>query len=65
MTPTDIWSAMRLLREVARRLQAAAGEAFLARLGGDEFALIVADGEQPAAAAALAERLLATLVDDY
>jgi diguanylate cyclase (GGDEF)-like protein/PAS domain S-box-containing protein len=51
-----------LLREVARRLQAAAGEAFLARLGGDEFAIIVADGAQPAAA--LAERLFATLVDD-
>src|ERR1019366_3711078 len=51
-----------LLREVARRLQAAAGEAFLARLGGDEFAIIVADGAQPAAA--LAELLFATLVDD-
>ena len=54
-----------LLREVARRLQAAAGGAFLARLGGDEFALIVADGAQPAAAAALAERLLAAFVDDF
>jgi diguanylate cyclase (GGDEF)-like protein len=53
-----------LLREVARRLQAAAGEAFLARLGGDEFALIVTDGAQPAAAAVLAERLLAAIVDD-
>ena len=51
-----------LLREVARRLQAAAGEAFLARLGGDEFAIIVADGAQPAAA--LAECLFATLVND-
>ena len=54
-----------LLREVARRLQAAAGGAFLARLGGDEFALIVADGAQPAAAAALAERLLAAFADDF
>ncbi|HLA19904.1 MAG TPA: bifunctional diguanylate cyclase/phosphodiesterase [Pseudolabrys sp.] len=45
--------------EVARRLQAAAGEAFLARLGGDEFSLIVADGAQPATASALAGRLLA------
>ena len=54
-----------LLREVARRLQAAAGGAFLARLGGDEFALIVADGAQPAAAAALAERLLAVFGDDF
>jgi diguanylate cyclase (GGDEF)-like protein len=54
-----------LLREVARRLQAAAAVAFLARIGGDEFTLIVTDGEQPAAAATLAERLLATFVDDF
>jgi diguanylate cyclase (GGDEF)-like protein/PAS domain S-box-containing protein len=54
-----------LLREVARRLQAAAAEAFLARIGGDEFTLIVTDGAQPAAAAALAERLLAAFVDDF
>ena len=51
-----------VLREVARRLQAAAGGAFLARIGGDEFMLIMADGAQPAAAEALADRLLATLV---
>ena len=54
-----------LLREVAHRLQAAAGEAFLARLGGDEFALIAADGTQPAAAAALAERLLDVFAYDF
>ena len=48
-----------LLLEVARRLQATAGEAFLARLGGDEFSLIVADGPQPTTASALADRLLA------
>ena len=54
-----------LLREVARRLQAAAEGAFIARIGGDEFTLIVADGTQPAAAAALAERLLAAFVDDF
>ena len=54
-----------LLREVARRLQAAAAGAFLARIGGDEFTLIVTDGAQPAAAAALAERLLAAFVDDF
>jgi diguanylate cyclase (GGDEF)-like protein/PAS domain S-box-containing protein len=53
-----------VLVEVALRLQAAAEGAFLARIGGDEFMLIVADGAQPAAAAALADRLLATLVDD-
>ena len=50
-----------LLKEVADRLRAAAGSAFLARLGGDEFTLIAAEGEQPAAAAALADRLLAAV----
>jgi len=54
-----------LLREIARRLQVAAGETFLARLGGDEFAVILAEGAQPAGAAVLAERLLATLLDDF
>jgi diguanylate cyclase (GGDEF)-like protein len=54
-----------LLREVARRLQAAAGEAFLARIGGDEFVLIVADGPQPAAASTLADRLLAAFGHDF
>ena len=54
-----------LLREIARRLQAAAGETFLARLGGDEFAVILAEGAQPAGAAVLAERLLAPLLDDF
>jgi diguanylate cyclase (GGDEF)-like protein len=54
-----------LLREVARRLQAVAAGALIARIGGDEFAAIVADGEQPATAAALAERLLAAFVDDF
>jgi diguanylate cyclase (GGDEF)-like protein len=54
-----------LLREVARRLQAAAAGAFLGRIGGDEFTLIVTDGAQPVAAAALAERLLAAFVDDF
>jgi len=53
-----------VLCEVARRLQAAAGGAFLARIGGDEFMLVMADGAQPAAAATLADRLLATLVHD-
>jgi diguanylate cyclase (GGDEF)-like protein/PAS domain S-box-containing protein len=53
-----------LLRGVSRRLEAAAGDAFLGRLGGDEFMLIQADGPQPASAAALAERLLAAVADD-
>ncbi len=50
-----------LLKEVAARLQAACEGAFVARLSGDEFAIICADGPQPAAAAALAERLLHSL----
>jgi diguanylate cyclase (GGDEF)-like protein/PAS domain S-box-containing protein len=53
-----------LLREVAQRLRAVAGDAFLARLGGDEFTLIATDANQPAAAAALAERLQAAFADD-
>jgi diguanylate cyclase (GGDEF)-like protein len=53
-----------VLREVARRLQVAAEGAFLARIGGDEFMLVMVDGAQPAAAATLADRLLATLVHD-
>jgi diguanylate cyclase (GGDEF)-like protein/PAS domain S-box-containing protein len=48
-----------MLRQVAARVQSTIGGAFLARLGGDEFAIIATDGEQPAAAAAMADRLLA------
>ena len=50
-----------LLREVAKRLQAAAGTAFVARLGGDEFAFIVSGGEQPGAAEIASRDLLAAL----
>ena len=39
--------------------------AFLARLGGDEFALIASGGSQPASAHELAERLLASVADDF
>jgi diguanylate cyclase (GGDEF)-like protein len=53
-----------LLCEIASRLRESAQGAFVARLGGDEFALIMADDAQPAAAAALAERLLATAVNN-
>jgi diguanylate cyclase (GGDEF)-like protein/PAS domain S-box-containing protein len=53
-----------LLREVARRLEAACQGAFLARLGGDEFAVITPTGTKPAAAEALAERMLAALDSD-
>jgi diguanylate cyclase (GGDEF)-like protein/PAS domain S-box-containing protein len=54
-----------LLREAARRMQAAAGGTFLARIGGDEFTLVVTDGDQPAAAAKIAERLLAAFEDEF
>jgi diguanylate cyclase (GGDEF)-like protein/PAS domain S-box-containing protein len=54
-----------LLREAARRLETAAEGAFIARIGGDEFTLIVTDGSQPAAAAALAERLLVAFVEAF
>ncbi len=53
-----------LLRALSHRLKAVVGNVFLARLGGDEFMLVQADGAQPAGAAALAERLLATVADD-
>ncbi len=54
-----------LLCEVTRRLQTAAAGAFLARIGGDEFVLIAADGAQPEAGLALAERLLATFTNEF
>lgn len=54
-----------LLREAARRMQAAATGVFLARIGGDEFTLVVTDGAQPAAAAKIAERLLAAFEDEF
>ncbi len=53
----------KLLCEMSRRLQAAAGGAFLARIGGDEFALIV-DGDQPMTAEALADKLVAAAADE-
>jgi diguanylate cyclase (GGDEF)-like protein/PAS domain S-box-containing protein len=51
-----------LLREVARRLRDAAGDAVLARVGGDEFTLVGTAG--PASAGSLAERLLASVAGD-
>ncbi len=52
------------LRGVARRLQEAAGDAFIARVGGDEFNLIVCEDNQPAAAMAMADRILAAFADE-
>jgi diguanylate cyclase (GGDEF)-like protein/PAS domain S-box-containing protein len=51
-----------LLCEVAKRLQAVCGDAFLARLGGDEFTLVCVG--EPAAAEALAGRLLQAVAGD-
>lgn len=53
-----------VLREVACRLKSAAAGAAIFRIGGDEFALILRDGEQPQAAADLAERILETCCGD-
>jgi diguanylate cyclase (GGDEF)-like protein/PAS domain S-box-containing protein len=53
-----------LLREVAQQLRALAGEACLARLGGDEFILITPNGDHPALAEILAERLHSAVVAD-
>jgi diguanylate cyclase (GGDEF)-like protein len=57
--------ADRLLREVANRLQEAAGEAFLARLGGDDFNIVVTGGHQPAATEQLARRIQELVSDDF
>ncbi len=55
----------RLLCEISRRLQKTIGGAFVARLGGDEFTIISTDGEQPAAAQALAENLVAAVGEEF
>jgi diguanylate cyclase (GGDEF)-like protein len=54
-----------LLCAIAGRLQATAQGAFIARIGGDEFTLLLATGEQPAAAQVLADRLLASVAQDF
>jgi diguanylate cyclase (GGDEF)-like protein len=54
-----------LLCAISRRLQSAAQGAFIARNGGDEFTLVLATGEQPAAAEALADRLLKSVTQEF
>ncbi len=53
-----------LLREVAKRLEATAEGTFIARSGGDEFYLLSMEGEQPSAAASLADRLADAVAGD-
>ena len=53
-----------VLRELAQQLRMLAGEAYLARIGGDEFILVTPNGDQPALAEALAERLHAAVATD-
>ena len=54
-----------LLREAARRLNAAAGGQFLARVGGDEFTLVATGCANAASAVALSEKLLAAFQPDF
>ena len=54
-----------LLCEISRRLQKTIGGAFIARLGGDEFTIISVEGEQPAAAEALADQLLSAIAEEF
>jgi len=53
-----------LLRELAQQLGALAGEAYLARLGGDEFILITPNGDHPALAETIAERIHEAVATD-
>jgi diguanylate cyclase (GGDEF)-like protein/PAS domain S-box-containing protein len=53
-----------VIRELSQQLRALAGEAYLARLGGDEFTLITPNGDHPALAEILAERLHAAVATD-
>ena len=59
-------SGDQVLRAVAGRITSALREGdTVARLGGDEFAVIQAQGNQPAAASALAERLTELLKEPF
>src|ERR1700690_3403608 len=53
-----------VLRKLSQQLRAFAGDAYLARLGGDEFTLITPNGDQPALAEVLAQRIQAAVATD-
>lgn len=53
-----------LLQEVGRRIETAAGNAFLARLGGDEFAVISRPGCDPSQTAAIGDQLLSSVAEE-
>lgn len=54
-----------LLCAIARRLERAVGSEFIARVGGDEFVILSTRGEQPQSAAALADRVLKSMAEDF
>ena len=54
-----------LLREAARRLQAAADDAFIARIGGDEFMLVVSDETPETTAGELGDRLIEAFSSNF
>jgi diguanylate cyclase (GGDEF)-like protein len=54
-----------LLREVARRLRANAGDALTARLGGDEFVVLIGDSGGEGGPGALAQRIIDAIVQPF
>ena len=54
-----------LLREAARRLQAAAEGAFLARIGGDEFIIVLSSDEPEGTAANIGERMIEAFKENF
>jgi diguanylate cyclase (GGDEF)-like protein/PAS domain S-box-containing protein len=54
-----------LLREAARRLQAAAEGAFLARIGGDEFIVVLSCDEPEVTAGLIGERMIEAFKDNF
>jgi diguanylate cyclase (GGDEF)-like protein/PAS domain S-box-containing protein len=54
-----------LLREAARRLQAATEGAFLARIGGDEFIVVLTSEEPEVVAGLIGERMIETFKENF